>query len=313
MPRSGRGGQARRGLGAARRPADGAPGAGRRAGGLGRCGHAGRPAAGGHRPVGRRAAADAVRRRPLLDRLQRGDLQLRRAGPAAARARRGAARRGPTPRCCSRPTPPRAGTRCAGCAACSPSPSGTPQTGELFCARDPFGVKPLYYTLAEGGSQFRFASERKALLGPGEVSALDPDALRRYLSFQYVPAPATMTPPVSCLPAVQLPGGAAGRAAGAAVAVLAADAARRPGRPPPRPRSACWPRCAARSRPTCAATCRRARSCPAAWTRPRSAPSPPRPARACRPSPPGSPGPATARSSRRRRRRRRWGCGTSRT
>ena len=72
--------------------------------------------------------------------------------------------------------------------------------GELFCARDPFGMKPLYYTLAEGGRQLRFASERKALVGPGEVSVIDPDALRRYLSFQYVPAPATMTPPVRALP-----------------------------------------------------------------------------------------------------------------
>ena len=71
---------------------------------------------------------------------------------------------------------------------------------ELFCARDPFGIKPLYYTLAEGGKQLRFASERKALVGPGEVSVIDPDALRRYLSFQYVPAPATMTPPVRSLP-----------------------------------------------------------------------------------------------------------------
>jgi asparagine synthase (glutamine-hydrolysing) len=74
------------------------------------------------------------------------------------------------------------------------------RNGELFCARDPFGLKPLYYTLAEGGKQLRFASERKALTGPGEVSVIDPDALRRYLSFQYVPAPATMTPPVRSLP-----------------------------------------------------------------------------------------------------------------
>jgi len=73
-------------------------------------------------------------------------------------------------------------------------------TNELFCARDPFGLKPLYYTLAESGRQLRFASERKALTGPGEVSVIDPDALRRYLSFQYVPAPATMTPPVRQLP-----------------------------------------------------------------------------------------------------------------
>src|SRR5579875_688080 len=74
------------------------------------------------------------------------------------------------------------------------------RTRELFCARDPFGIKPLYYTLAEGGRQFRFACERKALAGPGEVPVIDPDALRRYLSFQYVPAPATMTPPVRSLP-----------------------------------------------------------------------------------------------------------------
>jgi asparagine synthase (glutamine-hydrolysing) len=71
---------------------------------------------------------------------------------------------------------------------------------ELFCARDPFGMKPLYYAVADGGRQFRFASERKALAGPGEVPTIDPDALRRYLSFQYVPAPGTMTPPVRSLP-----------------------------------------------------------------------------------------------------------------
>jgi asparagine synthase (glutamine-hydrolysing) len=67
----------------------------------------------------------------------------------------------------------------------------------LFCARDPFGIKPFYYT---GGDVFRFASERKALARPGELTALDPDALRRYLAFGYVPAPATMTPPARVLP-----------------------------------------------------------------------------------------------------------------
>src|ERR1700723_1020078 len=74
------------------------------------------------------------------------------------------------------------------------------KTSELFCARAPFGIKPLFSTQAEGGRQLRFASERKALVGPGEVSVIDPDALRLYLSFQYVPAPPTMTPPVRCLP-----------------------------------------------------------------------------------------------------------------
>src|SRR5580700_3531505 len=73
---------------------------------------------------------------------------------------------------------------------------------ELFCARDPFGIKPFYYALTAGahGPQLRFASERKALADPGEITELDPDALRRYLSFQYVPAPATLTPPARSLP-----------------------------------------------------------------------------------------------------------------
>ncbi len=79
-------------------------------------------------------------------------------------------------------------------------------TRELFCARDPFGIKPFFYALTTGdqrpgsGPQLRFASERKALADSGEVTAIDPDALRRYLSFQYVPAPATLVPPARSLP-----------------------------------------------------------------------------------------------------------------
>jgi asparagine synthase (glutamine-hydrolysing) len=83
---------------------------------------------------------------------------------------------------------------------------------ELFCARDPFGIKPFFYALTAGGHrppgfegsrsgpQLRFASERKALADSGEVTAIDADALRRYLSFQYVPAPATLVPPARSLP-----------------------------------------------------------------------------------------------------------------
>jgi asparagine synthase (glutamine-hydrolysing) len=71
---------------------------------------------------------------------------------------------------------------------------------ELFCARDPFGQKPFYYAVAGGGRQLRFSSERIGLALTGEPPDLDPDALRRYLSFQYVPAPTTMTPPARSLP-----------------------------------------------------------------------------------------------------------------
>ncbi|HUN34517.1 MAG TPA: asparagine synthase (glutamine-hydrolyzing) [Trebonia sp.] len=74
---------------------------------------------------------------------------------------------------------------------------------ELFCARDPFGIKPFYYVIDEAHGQprlLRFASERKALADAGELCALDRDALRRYLSFQYVPAPQTVAPPFRVLP-----------------------------------------------------------------------------------------------------------------
>ncbi len=46
----------------------------------------------------------------------------------------------------------------------------------------------------------RFASERKALAGPGELRDLDAASLRRYLAFQYVPPPDTITPPIQVLP-----------------------------------------------------------------------------------------------------------------
>lgn len=50
---------------------------------------------------------------------------------------------------------------------------------ELFCARDRFGVKPFYYTVAEG--RFRFASEIKALLLDPAVPRVANDA--RVLDF----------------------------------------------------------------------------------------------------------------------------------
>jgi asparagine synthase (glutamine-hydrolysing) len=68
---------------------------------------------------------------------------------------------------------------------------------ELFCARDPFGIKPFCYAIEEEHGHprlLRFASERKALADAGELRLLDRDVLRRYLSFQYVPPPRTLIP-----------------------------------------------------------------------------------------------------------------------
>lgn len=59
----------------------------------------------------------------------------------------------------------------------------------LYGARDPFGIKPLFFKNAEEGMYF--ASEKKSLLGDIE-GTVDREALQHYLSFQYVPEPMTM-------------------------------------------------------------------------------------------------------------------------
>jgi asparagine synthase (glutamine-hydrolysing) len=53
----------------------------------------------------------------------------------------------------------------------------------LFCARDRFGIKPLYYTIVEG--VFHFASEAKALVPFLQSIETDRAALAEYLTFQY--------------------------------------------------------------------------------------------------------------------------------
>lgn len=54
-----------------------------------------------------------------------------------------------------------------------------------FGARDFFGIKPFYYTTGSDGS-FIFGSEIKSFLAhPCFVKAVNPDALRPYLTFQY--------------------------------------------------------------------------------------------------------------------------------
>jgi len=53
----------------------------------------------------------------------------------------------------------------------------------LFCARDRFGIKPLYYTVVDG--VLYFASEVKALLPFLPEVATDLDGLKDYLTFQF--------------------------------------------------------------------------------------------------------------------------------
>jgi asparagine synthase (glutamine-hydrolysing) len=62
---------------------------------------------------------------------------------------------------------------------------------KLFLARDHFGIKPLYYH--ERAGKLAFASEVKALLEvPGIEARIDMEALHQYLTFLWVPDPATM-------------------------------------------------------------------------------------------------------------------------
>jgi asparagine synthase (glutamine-hydrolysing) len=72
--------------------------------------------------------------------------------------------------------------------------------GRLVLARDRFGIKPLYYRVADG--TLSFASELKALLRqPGFSRAIDQDALEAFLAFNSVPAPMTIFTEARKLPA----------------------------------------------------------------------------------------------------------------
>jgi len=62
---------------------------------------------------------------------------------------------------------------------------------ELVLARDPFGVKPLYYTDQQGS--FAFGSEIKAILAdPNLPRSVDLAALDQFLTFSFVPSPLTL-------------------------------------------------------------------------------------------------------------------------
>lgn len=75
-----------------------------------------------------------------------------------------------------------------------------PERQRLFLARDPMGIKPLYYCAS--GPYFLFASELRTLLGTGLVPRrLDRAGLFNYLSFGSLYDPITLIEGVSALPA----------------------------------------------------------------------------------------------------------------
>jgi asparagine synthase (glutamine-hydrolysing) len=71
---------------------------------------------------------------------------------------------------------------------------------KLFIARDRFGEKPLYWGVFD--NTLLFASEPKVLLAhPAVKTSLNLQALRQYLSFDYVPAPLSIYEGIHKLPA----------------------------------------------------------------------------------------------------------------
>lgn len=75
------------------------------------------------------------------------------------------------------------------------------QTHTLTCGRDPFGIKPFYYHHSH--QRLVFSSETKPFFFDSTLGDfhLREDMLQHYLTFQYVPEPATMAHNISVLPA----------------------------------------------------------------------------------------------------------------
>lgn len=60
----------------------------------------------------------------------------------------------------------------------------------IYGARDPFGVKPLYYL--EGSDETLFATEKRHMIFSSFENKIAREALQHYLTYQYVPEPLTL-------------------------------------------------------------------------------------------------------------------------
>jgi asparagine synthase (glutamine-hydrolysing) len=84
-----------------------------------------------------------------------------------------------------------------------------PRAGAVHLARDPMGIKPLYWTTVRDGETgeevLLFASEVRALLASGVVRrSLDPAAVASYLWHGFVVGPSTIVADVQLLPAASI-------------------------------------------------------------------------------------------------------------
>jgi asparagine synthase (glutamine-hydrolysing) len=71
--------------------------------------------------------------------------------------------------------------------------------GNVHLCRDPFGIKPIYYTNA--GKTICFSSEIKALVKlTGHTYPIDDDALQTFMSLRFIPSPFTLLDGIKRLP-----------------------------------------------------------------------------------------------------------------
>lgn len=75
-------------------------------------------------------------------------------------------------------------------------------TNKLYLARDPFGIKPLYYHIDAQG--ICFASEIKPLLKMGVPKDISAHQLNTFLQLQYIPSPDTLISAIKRLPPGEL-------------------------------------------------------------------------------------------------------------
>jgi asparagine synthase (glutamine-hydrolysing) len=68
----------------------------------------------------------------------------------------------------------------------------------FIAARDPFGIKPFYYW--QDGDKLYCASEKKSILLAKGEDVVDEEALQHYLTYQFVPEPASISKDIKKLP-----------------------------------------------------------------------------------------------------------------
>jgi asparagine synthase (glutamine-hydrolysing) len=138
----------------------------------------------------------------------------------------------------------------------------------VFLARDPFGIKPLYY--ADDGRTFRFASQVKALLRGGAIAATpEPAGQVGFFLWGSVPEPFTLHKEVRSLPAGTRLWVGADTAARRRFSASRKNSRRRGTSPWTAPASIRWPRCARAFSITWSPTCPSVCFSPPAWIRQR--------------------------------------------